>query len=239
MIGISSRDPIGFEGSEWGLFEYCGSKPLVSLDAIGLSFTNMNCCGKCKCVSLNVNDIGWRLLDLGNNGPYQGPAVSYVFTVNADTSGDRGCVLNTTVSGSYSVTYDVNAKTRTYKPDYLRRNYSDGSCALPWFGSSYQNYINCGSRYNKPSCSGDICYLDGPGLPTSWFPKRYNRACFNMNLRFHITCTGGLSLDFPIVSRVCVHTKNPALMLPTANVWDFCGIEYRNKPRGGPVPYLF
>lgn len=32
-----SRDPIGFEGSEWNLYEYGNSNPLKNLDAFGLS----------------------------------------------------------------------------------------------------------------------------------------------------------------------------------------------------------
>jgi hypothetical protein len=30
-----SRDPIGFMGSDYGLYEYCSSKPLISLDPSG------------------------------------------------------------------------------------------------------------------------------------------------------------------------------------------------------------
>jgi RHS repeat-associated protein len=33
------RDPIGYEGSEWGLYEYCGSRPKVMVDPHGLSWS--------------------------------------------------------------------------------------------------------------------------------------------------------------------------------------------------------
>jgi hypothetical protein len=36
-LGSCSRDPIGFEGSEWNLYEYVGGRPLVNIDPLGLS----------------------------------------------------------------------------------------------------------------------------------------------------------------------------------------------------------
>ena len=35
-LGTCSRDPIGYEGSEWNLYAYCDSQPLTRLDPTGL-----------------------------------------------------------------------------------------------------------------------------------------------------------------------------------------------------------
>jgi len=41
-VGLESftRDPIGFDGSEWGLYEYCGAKPLDWFDPTGLKYND-------------------------------------------------------------------------------------------------------------------------------------------------------------------------------------------------------
>jgi RHS repeat-associated protein len=61
-----SRDPIGFEGSKWNLFEYVNSKPLRSTDALGLAgdcHKNFDVCveaareGKEACRSAGVDPM--------------------------------------------------------------------------------------------------------------------------------------------------------------------------------------
>jgi len=47
VIGtFCSRDPIGYRGSQWSLYEYVNGRPMVAVDSSGLGF-NM-CCGRWK-----------------------------------------------------------------------------------------------------------------------------------------------------------------------------------------------
>ena len=53
-----SRDPIGFEGSKWNVFEYVGSTPCVGVDPTGLANTRIRR-GKC-CNRSNTRE--WALV---------------------------------------------------------------------------------------------------------------------------------------------------------------------------------
>ena len=50
-IGFCSRDPIGFEGSEWNLYEYVESNPLNSTDPTGLMCDSVTNAAR-KCLEL-------------------------------------------------------------------------------------------------------------------------------------------------------------------------------------------
>ncbi len=50
-----SRDPIGYEGSPWNLFEYVGGQPTVGLDPSGLGGIYDNCFLKCTDAFRGVN----------------------------------------------------------------------------------------------------------------------------------------------------------------------------------------
>jgi hypothetical protein len=53
-----SRDPIGFKGSEWNLYEYCESCPLVNLDPSGEAIwvPIIGCCAACVACGLCLYD---------------------------------------------------------------------------------------------------------------------------------------------------------------------------------------
>ncbi len=43
-----NRDPIGYEGSPWNLYEYVSGMPTIGLDPDGLDFFDDKCFGRCK-----------------------------------------------------------------------------------------------------------------------------------------------------------------------------------------------
>jgi len=55
--GFLSRDPIGFKGSEWNLYEYCESCPLVNLDPSGEAiWVPIGCAAACVACGLCMYD---------------------------------------------------------------------------------------------------------------------------------------------------------------------------------------
>jgi len=63
-MGSFTRDPIGYEGSEWSLYEYCADNPLGNLDPLGLEVFRAKLVGK-SFIDGMVRGIG----TLPNNTP--------------------------------------------------------------------------------------------------------------------------------------------------------------------------
>lgn len=55
-IGFFTRDPIGFEGSEWNLYEFCDGSPLDHTDAHGMQAVNCNAKSADCIAGAGVND---------------------------------------------------------------------------------------------------------------------------------------------------------------------------------------
>jgi RHS repeat-associated protein len=89
-----SRDPMGFEGSAWNLYEYANSSPCIFIDPDGYKFINGPPCSAClqqwtACEVANLKNYGWCI----SGGP------------GADVLGTIGCELFCrwlcTVTGPY------------------------------------------------------------------------------------------------------------------------------------------
>lgn len=217
------------------MFQYVSARPVVQADPAGLGVgPDFGCCGPCACESLNVSDVGWRILNLGSNWfGYSGFSLSYIWTANGTWKGNRECGIDTTVTGTESywsenggIGVDPSDVNMVYPP-ILRTYLSDGGCGLPLFTESYTNALNCASKWSK--CAGTACYLDGPGIPLSWFKKPAKKFCVSLNLVFTIKCKTqiggpGITKTLSINSTKCISATKTNSWPQSAKKSDFCGI---------------
>jgi len=70
-IGLLSRDPIGYEGSQWNLYEYVGGNPLIGLDPSGLA---------CRFVEKNCTPRGGVVIERGP--AYRGARLNFAYAGN-------------------------------------------------------------------------------------------------------------------------------------------------------------